>query len=134
MSNLTSLLYKKLLEKGFSQESIDLEHEVANILKAQEEKGFGFDENKAQELHAKLLGKTHDLKLSLENRFPDWQVDLGEFIPKVNNKKLGDKKGVPVRKSKTIKFNPSSRQHISNRLIGIKGIGNLKSFLKQDYQ
>ena len=117
---LTSLLYKKLLEKGFSQESIDLEHEVANILKQQEEKGFAFDEVKAKELHVKLLGRTHDLKLSLETRFPDWQVDLGEFVPKVNNKKLGYKKGVAVRKSKTMKFNPSSRQHISNRLMELR--------------
>lgn len=117
---LTSLLYKKLLQKGFSQESIDLEHEIANILKQQEEKGFGFDENKAKDLHVKLLGRTHDLKLSLETRFPDWQVDLGEFIPKVNNKKLGYKKGVAIRKSKTIKFNPSSRQHISNRLMELR--------------
>lgn len=117
---LTSLLYKKLLEKGFSQESIDLEHEIANILKQQEEKGFGFDENKAKDLHVKLLGRTHDLKLSLESRFPDWQVDLGEFIPKVNNKKLGYKKGVAIRKSKTVKFNPSSRQHISNRLMELR--------------
>lgn len=117
---LTSLLYKKLLEKGFSQESIDLEHEVANILKLQEEKGFGFNEERAKELHAKLLGRTHDLKLSLENRFPDWQVDLGEFVPKVNNKKLGYKKGVAIRKSKTMKFNPSSRQHISNRLMELR--------------
>jgi len=117
---LTSLLYSKLLEKGFSKESIELEHEVANILKLQEDKGFGFDELKAQQLHATLLGRTHDLKLSLENRFPDWQVDLGEFVPKVNNKKLGYKKGVAIRKSKTIKFNPSSRQHISNRLMELR--------------
>lgn len=117
---LTSLLYKKLLEKGFSKESIELEHEVANILKQQEEKGFGFDENKAKELHAKLLGRIHDLKLLLENRFSDWEVDLGEFIPKVNNKKLGYTKGVAVRKSKKVKFNPSSRQHISNRLIELR--------------
>ena len=34
---LTSLLYKKLLEKGCSKESIELEHEVENILKEQEE-------------------------------------------------------------------------------------------------
>jgi len=117
---LTSLLYSKLLEKGFSKESIELEHEIANILKLQEDKGFGFDELKAQQLHATLLGRTHDLKLSLENRFPDWQVDLGEFVPKVNNKKLGYKKGVAIRKSKTMKFNPSSRQHISNRLMELR--------------
>ena len=117
---LTSLLYKKLLEKGFSKESVELEHEVANILKEQEEKGFGFDVPKAQELHSKLLGRTHDLKLQLENRFPDWQVDLGEFIPKVNNKKFGYKKGVAIRKSKTMKFNPSSRQQISNRLMELR--------------
>ena len=114
---ITKLLYDKLIAKGFSQESITLEHEVSNITQAQEIKGFGFDEVKAQAFHAKLLARSNELTVALEKAFGEWEVDLGEFIPKVNNKSRGYVKGVPIRKSKTVKFNPSSRQHIANRLM-----------------
>jgi DNA polymerase I-like protein with 3'-5' exonuclease and polymerase domains len=118
---ITEKLYNKLLEKQFNDRSINLEHEVAFILRDQEKKGFGFNVDKAVKLHAHLLNKINKLKRSLENRFKSWTVDLGEFIPKVNNKKFGYKKGVPVKKSKVVAFNPSSRQHIANRLMKLNG-------------
>ena len=114
---ITKALYDKLIAKGFSKESITLEHEVSHITQAQEIKGFGFDEIKAQDFHAKLLARSNELTIQLEKAFGEWEVDLGEFVPKVNNKSRGYVKGVPVKKSKIVKFNPSSRQHIANRLM-----------------
>lgn len=113
---LTKKLYEKLTRKDFSFESIDLEHQITFITKQQEKKGMGFDVLKAQELHATLLSKSNELKLKLDETFKDWVEDLGTFIPKVNSKKFGYIKGVPVTKTKVVKFNPSSRQHIANRL------------------
>jgi DNA polymerase-1 len=118
---LTKKLYEKFMSKGFSKESIELEHKISFITKEQELRGFYFDEKKAQSLQAKLLSKYNDLKLKLEKTFIDWEEDLGEFIPKVNSKKFGYKKGIPVRKTKLVKFNPSSRQHIANRLTTLHG-------------
>lgn len=117
---LTKKLYEKFMAKGFSKESIELEHKIAFITKQQELRGFYFDEKKAQSLQAKLLSRYNTLKLDLEKAFLDWEEDLGEFVPKVNNSKLGYKKGVPFRKTKLVKFNPSSRHHIANRLIKLR--------------
>lgn len=113
---LTKKLYEKLTTKDFSLESIDLEHQITFITKQQEKKGMGFDVLKAQQLHATLLSKSNELKLKLDETFKDWVEDLGTFVPKVNSKKFGYVKGVPVKKTKVVKFNPSSRQHIANRL------------------
>ena len=99
---LTKKLYEKFMSKGFSKESIELEHKVSFITKEQELRGFYFDEKKAQSLQAKLLSKYNDLKLQLEKTFIDWEEDLGEFIPKVNSKKFGYKKGVPINKTKSL--------------------------------
>lgn len=114
---ITKKIYETFMSKNFSKESIDLEHNIAFITKEQELRGFYFDEKKAQHLQAKLLSKYNELKLKLEKTFIDWEEDLGEFIPKVNSKKFGYIKGVPIKKTKIVKFNPSSRQHIANRLI-----------------
>lgn len=118
---ITVKLYDLLIKKGFSEECVELEHKIVNITKEQELKGFGFDEQQGKELHAQLSNKVSQIKLKLEETIDDWEEDLGEFIPKVNNKKLGYTKGVPIRKTKTIKFNPSSRQHIANRLQTLHG-------------
>ena len=65
---------------------------------------MGFDVVKAQNLHADLLTKTNLLKLKLDETFKDWVEDLGTFVPKVNSKKFGYVKGVPVKKTKVVKF------------------------------
>jgi DNA polymerase I len=118
---ITSKLYTVLIKKGFSKESIELEHDIVEITKELEKTGFGFDEIKAKQFHAVLSNKVNVLKLDLENTFKEWEEDLGDFIPKVNNKKLGYVKGVPVKKTKQVKFNPSSRHHIANRLSFLYG-------------
>ena len=38
-----------------------------------------------------------------------------------DNKTKGYKAGVPVKRFKTIQFNPASRDHIADRLITLKG-------------
>lgn len=119
-TKITLKLYEKLLSKKFGTHSIDLEHQVAFILNQQERKGFAFDEKKGFELHGKLLKRSNELKKQLEDTFKSWTVDLGIFTPKVNSTKYGYKKGVPVKKSKEVFFNPSSRQHIANRLITLR--------------
>jgi len=120
-TKITAKLYEKLIGKEFGQHSINLEHAVAFILRDQENKGFAFNQKKAIELHGKLLNRSNQLKKNLEDTFKTWEVDLGMFTPKVNNSKLGYKKGVAVKKTKVVTFNPSSRQHIANRLMTLRG-------------
>lgn len=125
----------KLIEtKDVDPQALRLEHQVAFILAEQERAGFQFDVKAAEALHVELMGIKADLGDKLSSIFEPWEVDLGEFIPKRPNSKLGytgryevgedGKKvfiGDPVRKTKTIVFNPNSRDHIADRLKAIYG-------------
>ena len=118
---VTHKLLDKLLAKEFSQESIDLEHQVAWLMAQQERNGFYFNEKAGSELYSVLVQRRGDLERELKDYFGSWTVNLPDFIPKVNNKTRGYEKGVPVKRTKVIEFNPSSRDHIADRLINLYG-------------
>ncbi|OUU24124.1 MAG: hypothetical protein CBB97_12290 [Candidatus Endolissoclinum sp. TMED37] len=118
--HVTDSLWKKICEKNYSEESIELEHRLAEIIYQQECNGFKFNTTKAQRLYSELAAKRESLKQELKDSFPDWEVRT-PFIPKVNNKKLGYRKDIPTEKVQVIEFNPSSRDHVANRLINLRG-------------
>ena len=118
--HVTDSLWKKICEKNYSEESIELEHKLAEIIYQQECNGFKFNTTKAQRLYSDLAAKRESLKQDLKNSFPDWEVRT-PFVPKVNNKKLGYRKGIPTEKVQVMEFNPSSRDHVANRLINLRG-------------
>ena len=118
--HVTNSLWKKICEKNYSEESIELEHRLAEIIYQQECNGFKFNTAKAQRLYSELSAKRESLKQELKDSFPDWEVRT-PFIPKVNNKKLGYRKGIPTEKVQVIEFNPSSRDHVANRLTNLRG-------------
>ena len=97
---ITHAVYKELLieGKGFTKESIDLEHDIRLIIDQQEKNGFAFDIRKAQELLAKLKDDIYDLE----------QWSLEEFEPTIVEMKT---------KTKEIPFNIGSRQQIADRLM-----------------
>ena len=113
-------LYQKLLEANFSDESVQLEHEIHKICLRQTENGFPFDTSKAVKLYSILADKRNKLQTQLKEAFGNW-VEKETFIPKVNNKSRGYVKGVPFIKEKVIEFNPNSRKHIAKRLHDIHG-------------
>jgi DNA polymerase-1 len=97
---ITHAVYKELLKesKGFTKESIDLEHDIRLIIDQQEKNGFAFNIRKAQELLAKLKDDIYDLE----------QWSLEEFEPTIVEMKT---------KTKEIPFNIGSRQQIADRLM-----------------
>jgi DNA polymerase I-like protein with 3'-5' exonuclease and polymerase domains len=118
---VTAALYQKILDKDYAQEALKLEHEVAWLMAKQERNGFHFDMKKAAELLAILVQRRGELERELKEYFGSWEVQLPDFVPARDNKTLGYKKGVPVKKIKTVEFNPSSRDHIADRLITLYG-------------
>ena len=118
---VTDALYAKILSKEYAQEALDLEHQIAWLMAKQERNGFCFDMRKAATLLATLVQRRGELERELKEYFGSWEVQLPDFTPKVNNAKLGYTKGVTVKKSKTVEFNPSSRDHIADRLINLYG-------------
>ena len=88
-------------------ESVELEHEVAQIVKEQEDWGFRFDVQKAQALLATLTGEVADIESQLQIAFPP---EISERISEKTGKRLADKVTV---------FNPGSRQQIAERLMAL---------------
>ena len=114
-------LVQYLNKQGVPKEAMETETGLKKFLIAMEENGWPFDWDKAVALQGKLAARRHELEEELKDIFGSWQVSVGMFVPKRDNKKAGYKKGVAVERFKTITFNPSSRQHIANRLIALYG-------------
>ena len=113
---VTERLYEVLNQTGCSPISLELEHAFRDIINKQEAFGFPFNRGAAVELYGRLSERRIQLKDGLQKIFP--AVDKGElFTPKRDNRTRGYKAGVPVWKPKLTDFNPSSRQHIAERLM-----------------
>ncbi|MCD7896357.1 MAG: DNA polymerase [Planctomycetaceae bacterium] len=118
---VTFKLWKVLQKKSLSPLSVWLEHEFCKVIARQERRGVAFDIDAAEALLVDLLDQREQAGRKLKEIFGSWQVELKPLIPKRDNKKRGYKAGVPVRKFKTVEFNPASRDHIANRLIHLHG-------------
>ncbi len=116
---VTALLYSTCLAQNYSKEAIDLEHSVAFLMAKQERNGFVFDEAAAVVLYAQLVSRKAELSAQCEALFPPWEVRQADFVPKRSNATKGWIAGEPVQRFKTVVFNPSSRDHIANRLMAL---------------
>ena len=103
-TEVTYKLYKVLEEKGYSQEAMDLEHEVASLIFKQEQHGFTFDRKKAEALSVKLKARQAELAEELQSVFEPIVAE-----------RWSTKTGKRLKDSVTI-FNPSSRHHVAQRL------------------
>lgn len=117
----TARLHALILSKQYSQQCLDLEHEVARIIGRQERQGFAIDMDKLAKLTEELQIESAVLTAELQGCFPPWKERQADFIPKRDNKKMGYVAGVPVERWKEIVFNPGSRQHIADRLKAMRG-------------
>jgi DNA polymerase I-like protein with 3'-5' exonuclease and polymerase domains len=71
---------------------------------------------KASQLLATLVDEREKLRRELVGLFPNWTIQLPDFVPKRNNKTQGYVAGVPIPRFKEFEFNPSSRDHIELNL------------------
>jgi len=106
--SVTETLYKRLatdlLDWG---ESVDIEHQVATIIKEQEEAGFKLDVKKATGLLADWRKRLHQIEEELQEVFRP--VVTRRYSRKTGNR-LKDKVEV---------FNPGSRKQIAERLMAL---------------
>lgn len=106
---LEEYLTTALSKDGFSDESIQLEHDVAVITSEQERNGFKLDIGRANELLTNLMERMNVLEREVQEVFPPL---VEERVSEKTGKKLKDKVTV---------FNLGSRKQIASRLQG-KGI------------
>jgi DNA polymerase-1 len=93
--------------RGFSEQSIDLEHNVAAVISRQEKHGFMLDVTKAITL------------------VTDWKTDLStieeglqEVFPPIVTERISEKTGKQLKDDVEL-FNPGSRQQIAKRLMSL---------------
>jgi DNA polymerase I-like protein with 3'-5' exonuclease and polymerase domains len=96
---------QELAEKGFSEQSVLLEHEVATIIAEQERNGFKLDIPYATCLLTDIKGKLDALYEQMQERWPPVVI-----------KRTSDKTGKPL-KDGLASFNPGSRKQIGEKLI-----------------
>lgn len=101
--------------KSYSVQAINIERDFAWIIAEMERNGFPFNIGKARELQRKLMRRQAEISAELNKAFAPISEEW-TFVPKSNNSKLGYVKGKPIKKSKEIVFNPSSRDHIAKWL------------------
>lgn len=118
---VTLELFNKLMAHEPSEQAVELEHRTAWLCAQIERNGFPFDEKAAAALLGRLVDEREALRRELIGLFPNWQVRLPDFIPKRPNKTKGYLPGVPVERWKEIEFNPTSRDHIADRLTAKYG-------------
>jgi DNA polymerase I-like protein with 3'-5' exonuclease and polymerase domains len=94
-------------DKGFSEESVGLEHQVASIINKQEKNGFKLDVIHATCLLAELKGKMSAINDKMQDLYPPYEVE-----------RISEKTG-KVLKPEVVVFNPASRQQIAEKLIGL---------------
>lgn len=131
---VTALLWKRIQSYSPSAESVELEHAFAYFINKMSLRGFRFNSGKAGSLYGTIQGKKIELEQQLASVFPpkviemkmtDWRTVDGKMWPtKQAAKQSGYKdsqivKGFP--KTKTIPFNPASRDEIAERLIAKYG-------------
>jgi DNA polymerase I-like protein with 3'-5' exonuclease and polymerase domains len=106
---VTAKLYDHLINelnsKGFSQRSIELEHNVQAIITKQEVNGFKLDQRNALQLLSELKTKLDAIEVEMQVIFPA-RVESNR-ISKLNK---------PLKDIVT-PFNPGSRKQIGERLI-----------------
>jgi len=90
-------LYELIKQKNYPEEPMQLEHEMNRLLIKQQQTGFPFDVDKAQQLYTKLSARKQEIETELVDNLPPTVVEL-------------------KTKTKVIPFNPASRQQIADRL------------------
>ena len=102
--NLYKHLDDELNKKGFSQESLELEHKVASIIAEQERAGFKLD-----------LPYTTCLLTTLKTRVAELLEKSQQLYPEQTIERYSEKTGKRLKDS-TVTFNIGSRQQVADKL------------------
>lgn len=108
---VTMKLWDYLAAQEYPEESIQLEHEFAEILNWQMEMGVPFDVAGAERLADELYQSKELLEARLKKLIPPHREI---FVPKANNRRYGYVKGQPI--TKVTPFNFNSRPQVIDHL------------------
>ena len=130
---LNEKVYQRLLKEGenFGEDSIALEHGVAEVLKQQEDNGFEFNQEYAMMLVAQLKERMFEVEKEVQKVFKPKMVDIKQVVPKLKKDGTLSKSGLtaeeydrliesgdykPFMRQKLQDFNLGSRKQIGEYL------------------
>jgi|TARA_R100000479_G_scaffold166519_2_gene106406 DNA polymerase I-like protein with 3'-5' exonuclease and polymerase domains len=130
---LNEKVYQRLLKEGenFGEDSIALEHGVAEVLKQQEDNGFEFNQEYAMMLVAQLKERMFQVEKEVQQVFKPKMVDVKQVHPKLKKDGTLSKSGLtaeeydrliesgdykPFMRQKLQPFNLGSRKQIGEYL------------------
>jgi DNA polymerase I-like protein with 3'-5' exonuclease and polymerase domains len=104
--DVTEKVHEKLTVEldPFSQQSIDLEHEVQWIIQEQQRNGWLLDQRLA-----------HTLLATFKERMNEIEEDMQKTFPPIVEERISEKTGKRLKDKVTV-FNPGSRQQVAERL------------------
>ena len=111
-TEVTRVLYKMLLGKNYSQEALDLEHDVRFIISAQERYGVAFNTDAAVQLASDLTKRKLELVSELNLAFTDLYIPSRVWAPKRDNKTMGYMADARITAVTHTQFSASNRNHI----------------------
>jgi DNA polymerase-1 len=100
-------LQAKLQAERFSEESIQLEHDVQRIICQQQRNGFKID-----------LSHTLKLQAKLETRMEEINEEMQQVFPPITTIRISEKTGRRLKDGVEV-FNPASRKQIAERLMSV---------------
>jgi len=145
---VTEALFKRIFDKNYSLEALELEHGIMWYVAQQERNGFPFDREKAAALYAQLAQRRGELERELKDYFRYWFAPAGKVVPSKTRKvfhehpdgivsrRIKEKgkaaydqwghfeeftEGQEYTRIKLVEFNPGSRDHIADRLQKLYG-------------
>ena len=125
---ITYKIYSILIQEGkdFSQQSIDLEHEIADIISRQSKYGFYLNKQKTFELINKTQSKANEIECNITKYFPPKVKVIRNDLPKYTKKGVMSKVGLngfdykdvagPFWKIEFQPFNIASHKQIVERM------------------
>ena len=87
--------------RGFSMESVTLEHSIASIMKTQEQDGFKFNQAKAEKLLATLYKRMAEVENEVHETFKP-KIVREEIVPKYTKKDALSKMGLNLETRKGV--------------------------------
>jgi hypothetical protein len=102
---VTDALYKHFQSMEYSQQAIEIEHEVRWFCSMMERSGWPFNTKAAVELYSKLAVERDAIRQQMLDTFPPLVIE-----------RFSEKTGKRL-KDKIVEFNPGSRDQIAQRLI-----------------
>ncbi len=139
-------LQSRITDRPEFRDAIDIEHYMSHVAVQMHEDGFKFNVDHAKRIHTNVTNELSQLDSELVKAFPPKEVFVKEIVPKAKKDGSLSRVGLtedewatatvgrPIRRCKTVPFDPNSNAQIVQRLndSGWRPIEKTKGHIKAE--